>query len=41
MEIHQGLVVRLSGVPEKGGVNKEGVDQKWYSYKKENFNNRK
>jgi hypothetical protein len=25
----------FSGVPEKVGVNKEGVNQKWYSFKKE------
>jgi hypothetical protein len=41
MEVNQGLVARLSGVPEKVGVNKEGVNQNWYSHKKENFNKRK
>jgi len=41
MEVHQGLVARLSVVHEKVGVNKEGVNQKWYSNKNENFNKRK
>jgi hypothetical protein len=33
MEVHQGLVARLSGGPEKSGPKKEGVNQKWYSHK--------
>jgi len=38
MGVDQGLVAHLGAFPEKGGVNKEDVNQKWYSHKKENFN---
>jgi hypothetical protein len=32
--IHQGLVLRPSRVPKKVGINKKGVNRKWYSHKK-------
>jgi len=38
MGVHQGLIARPGGVPEKVGVNKEGANQKWYSHQTENFN---